>query len=113
MTPEKEQAIMNLDTVMRNEIKKISGLFPVNIHLDVEKSPWNVLVEAVGTRMITTAEIARLEKAVSRRLSQPVTLSVWFRQEAVVTSKGYGSIEEETKKRLIKRRKIVRDLYAN
>jgi hypothetical protein len=112
ITPDKEQAITDIETAVKREIKRVPGLFTVDIYLDTEKSPFNVLVEAVGTRMITTAEIAKIEKAVSRRLSQQITLSVWFRQEAIVTSKGYSSIEDETEEKLNERRRAAHDLYS-
>ncbi len=113
ITPDKEQAITDLETAVKREIKRVPGLFTVDIYLDAEEDPWNVLVEAVGTRMITTSEIEKIEKAISRHLSHQINLSVWFRQEAIVTRKGYSSIVDETEEKLIERRSAAHDLHSD
>jgi hypothetical protein len=70
------------------------------------------MAETVGTRVMSTEELSWLEIAVSEKVNQALTLSVWYRAETVVTGSGYVSFEEFTQKDLHKREKMIEKIFS-
>jgi uncharacterized hydrophobic protein (TIGR00271 family) len=89
-----------VEFAVREEFKKFSDIFLTNVDAVHQGDNWSVRVEAVGARPISGTEVARLERAVSRRVDKPIKIYLWFRSEVMVTDEGYTSVDEFTRKRL-------------
>ncbi|MDD3580849.1 MAG: DUF389 domain-containing protein [Desulfobacca sp.] len=92
-----------IEGTVRREIDKIPEIFATNVDAAPQQGFWAVRVEAVGARVISVKDVARLEKTVSSRVGEPVQIYLWSRAEAMVTTKGYSSIEEFTRQKLKER----------
>ncbi len=46
-----------------------------------------MLVETVGTRVLTPEEVGSLEREVSDAVGSPVNMDIWYRADAVITDK--------------------------
>ena len=98
-----------IEDTVRGEIDKIPEIFATNVDAAPQPGFWAVRVEAVGARVISVKDVARLEKTVSNRVGEPVHIYLWSRAEAMVTTKGYSSIEEFTRQKLMERREAAKE----
>ena len=105
ITPEKIKAFESVNSFIKAEMNKIPNIFPVNIHIDASQSVWEILVEAVGTRVLSTGELSKLEATVSKKIQKPIRLFVWLKQEAIISKNGYSSFEDLTMKKLLKHKR--------
>lgn len=105
--PEKKALMDKIEAAVIKEMKNIPNVFPINVDAAPGEGHWGVRVEAVGPEVISTKEVRQLEKAVSQAVGEPVKIYLWSRAEAMVTSGGYSSLEEYTKKRLEEREKAT------
>ncbi|MEW6388338.1 MAG: DUF389 domain-containing protein [Thermodesulfobacteriota bacterium] len=108
-TPEKKKLMEEIEKAVRGELGNYSDIFPINVDAAPKEDYWGVRVEAVGPRVVSARDVARLERAISRRVHQPVKIYLWSRAEAMVTSDGYSSLEDFTRQRL-EEREEARDL---
>lgn len=100
-SPEDRQLLARIEAAVREEFKKFSDIFLINVDAAPLNGSWGVRVEAAGARILPPKEVARLEKALSDKVKQKIKLYLKSRLEAMVTSRGYTSLEEFTKKRLL------------
>ncbi len=89
-----------IDAAVKQEFNRFPDLFLTNVDAAPRDDAWAVRVEAVGARVISAKEVARMENTVSRKVSQAVKIYLWSRAEAMVTREGYSSLEEYTRQRL-------------
>jgi uncharacterized hydrophobic protein (TIGR00271 family) len=102
-TAEKSRTMESIDTAVREEFKRFPGLFPINLHYDLERELWKVLIEVVGTRILSPTELISIDEAVSRRINHTIDIFIWTRAETVVTKSGYISFEEFTAEKMLGR----------
>jgi hypothetical protein len=102
-SPEEKALQDHTEEVVRNEFKEVPSVFVTNVDVIPEDDTWSVRVEAVGTKAISPGELARIERAVSRRVEKKTKIYLWFRGEVMITDQGYTSVEEFTRKRLRER----------
>lgn len=99
-TPEEQDTLRRIETVVREEFKKFADVFATNVDAAPQEKFWGVRIEAAGARVMTVREVAQLENLVSRRVGKPVKIYLWSRPEVMATPQGYSSVEEFTRKRL-------------
>lgn len=109
LTPEEKRLRDQIEDTVKREIGKIPNIFATNVDAAPKKGFWAVRVEAVGARVISVRDVARLEKAVSKSVNKPVHIYLWSRAEAMVTPRGYTSIEEFTRQKLKEREKALQE----
>ncbi len=102
MTPEEQDLMAKIDQAVRQEFKKFPDIFPTNVDAAPKGAFWGVRIEAVGSRVISAKDVADLERELSRQVNQEIKIYIWSRADAMVTSEGYSSVEEFTRKRLEK-----------
>lgn len=107
LTPEKEKVMDRIDMAVKEEFRQFSDAFPVKVHYQISDKNWRILIETVGARPMSPDDIAGLEGAISDKAKQEVTVSVWFRPEAVVTGDGYTSLEDFTMENVGEREKEI------
>jgi uncharacterized hydrophobic protein (TIGR00271 family) len=100
-SPEDRQILARIEAAVREEFKKFSDIFLINVDAAPMNGSWGVRVEVAGARILPLKAVAQLEKAVSDKAKQKLKLFLKSRLEAMVTSGGYASVEEFTKKRLM------------
>lgn len=81
-----------LEGFARKEIESLGDFF-VN-DLDVVESPdvFNVRAQVVGTRILSPKEVKTIERRLGKELGKPVSLSVWWSTDLLVTGDGYNSV---------------------
>ncbi|MFZ5452363.1 MAG: DUF389 domain-containing protein [Thermodesulfobacteriota bacterium] len=104
-SPEEQQILARIEAAVREEFKKFNDVFATNIDAAPINGSWGVRVEVAGARILPPKEVARLEKSLSDKVKQKIKLYFKSRLEAMVTSGGYVSLEEFTKKGLLERQK--------
>jgi len=98
--PEKKALMEKIETAVLQEMKNFPNVFATNVDAAPRNGHWGVRVEAVGPEVISARDVRKLEKAIAQEVKVPVKIYLWSRAEAMVTSSGYSSLEEYTKKRL-------------
>lgn len=87
---EDEKVMRNkIDLAIIDRFDGYESLFPVQTHHRPEDGTWDVLVEAVGTKVLTPGEVSELEKSVSAGIDREVNIDIWYRSDAVITDTGY------------------------
>lgn len=92
-----------INQIMKEQLRRFPDLFVTNLDSAPQENGWAVRMESVGPRILTAKEVTRLEEEVSQLVDREVTITLWFKSEALVTSGGYSSTEEFTRKRLQER----------
>ncbi len=86
--PEQKRLRGMIELEIIDRFDKFPDLFPIDMHHRPEDGEWDVLVESVGTKFLSTKEIAEMEKSVSDKLGHRINIDVWYRADAVITDKG-------------------------
>ncbi len=94
MSDDKKEIIKKADQSIRAKFKRYKNIFPVNIHKRFKGDELLVLVEAVGAKPLSPADIASMELELNEEFHRPVNLDVWYKTDAVITSEGYRSFED-------------------
>jgi len=104
-SPTDEQKVLMTRTneAVKQEARKFPDLFVTNVDSAPQGDSWAVRMEAVGPRVLTAGDLSRLEKDVSQRVGREVQITVWFKSEVLITSGGYASTEDYTRRRLEER----------
>lgn len=102
-TQEEQQMMERINQIMKEQLRRFPDLFVTNLDSAPQENGWAVRMESVGPRILTAKEVTRLEEEVSQLVDREVTITLWFKSEALVTSGGYSSTEEFTRKRLQER----------
>jgi hypothetical protein len=99
-TPKEKDLREQVEAAVRKEFKRFPEVILTNVDAVQKDGVWQIRVEAVGARIPKKEDIIAWQDAVSRDIHQPVKIFLWSRPEAMVTSEGYSSLEDYTKKRL-------------
>lgn len=81
-------------------VKQLGDLFVTNVDAVWVADHWNVTAEVVGSRVITTRDVKKVEKSVAASIGQPVELNAWSRVELMVSGSNYMALDDYTKARL-------------
>ena len=100
--PAQKALMEQIEEAVRKKFNRFSDLFATNVDAAPKDDSWQVRVEVVGARIISPREAAAIEREVSRELGQEIKIFFWSKSQAMVTSQGYDSVEDFTKKRLEK-----------
>ncbi len=100
--PAQKALMEQIEEAVRQKFNRFSDLFATNVDAAPKDDSWQVRVEVVGARIISPREAAAIEREVSRELGQEIKIFFWSKSQAMVTSQGYDSVEDFTKKRLEK-----------
>lgn len=99
-TPEEKALREKVEAAVKEEFKRFPDVILTHVDAVDKDGVWHVRIEAVGPQVAATRYVMELEKAVSQEIDQPVKVFLWSRAEAMVTSEGYTSVEDYTKKGL-------------
>jgi hypothetical protein len=100
--PAQKALMTRIQGAVRDKFRRFSDLFATNVDAAPKDDSWQVRVEVEGARIISPQEAAAIEREVSRELGQKIKIFFWSKSQAMVTPKGYDSVEDFTKKRLEK-----------
>jgi uncharacterized hydrophobic protein (TIGR00271 family) len=81
-------------------VKQFGDLFATNVDAVWDTDHWNVTAEVVGSRVMTTRDVQKVEKSVAAIVGQPVELNAWSRVELMVSGSQYMALDDYTKARL-------------
>ncbi len=104
---EQDDQIQKIDDRIRQKFAAIPNSFPVEIYHATFEDRWEILVEAVGPKVLTPAEIRGMEASIAPLAPKPLKLYVWSRADAVVSDDGYYAFEDLTRERAQK----FKDVY--
>jgi uncharacterized hydrophobic protein (TIGR00271 family) len=100
--PAQKALMVRIQGAVREKFRRFDDLFATNVDAAPKDDSWQVRVEVEGARIISPREAAAIEKEVSRDLGREIKIFFWSKGQAMVTPKGYDSVEDFTKKRLEK-----------
>lgn len=89
LTDEEKITRNKIELEIMDKFDRYDKLFPVQIHHRPEDGTWDVLVEAVGTRVLLPEEVSALEREVSAALDREINVDVWYRSDTVITDEGF------------------------
>ncbi len=111
LTQEKEKIMNQIDMDIKEEFKNYPNVFPVSVHFEIRGDLWNVMVEVVGTKVMSPNDLTNIEKAVSKKTNKVINISILFKSEIVITESGYTSFEKLTDKKVLEKIKELKGLY--
>ncbi len=111
LTPEREKIMDQIDTAVKEELRNFPNVFPINTHFEMKDNIWNVLIDVVGTQVMSSNDLTEIEKAVSETTNQVIKISILFKAEIVITENGYVPFKKLTDKKMVERIKILQGLY--
>lgn len=88
-SPEKNELIKQIDDAIQAEFNKIPNLYPLNTFYDTLNTSWDIMVDVVGTRIMTPEEQVLLEKEVAKQTSQPLQIHVRTRTDVAISNGKY------------------------
>jgi uncharacterized hydrophobic protein (TIGR00271 family) len=89
-----QRALMNeIDSAVRDAFKQFQDIFVTSVDAAPIDDSWQARVEVVGAHVITPKEAAAVEKIVAARVHDTVKIFFFSRSQAVVTPKGYASVD--------------------
>lgn len=94
ISPELNPAADRARAALRSEVEKIPNVFLNAMNVTVMDGVLSYFLEVTGATSITPEKVAEIEQSVSQAAAMPVSVSVWFRPEAVVSSGGYRNYED-------------------
>ncbi|MHC4842782.1 MAG: TIGR00341 family protein [Planctomycetota bacterium] len=111
LTEEKSEKMDSLKQRITEIFSRKENVFLISAHFRISSRSWNVLLEVTGTRMITRNEITALQEEISELAQRPITVSVWFKNEAVITEQGPVSyetfVEDTLRKNIVSFREAI------
>ncbi|MHC4216681.1 MAG: DUF389 domain-containing protein, partial [Planctomycetota bacterium] len=93
LTEEKSETLDSIKERIAEIFLQKEDIFLISTHFRISGETWNVLLEVTGTRMITKNEITSMQEEISDVAERSVTVSIWFKNEAVITQQGTVSYE--------------------
>ncbi|MFH1060165.1 MAG: DUF389 domain-containing protein [Pseudomonadota bacterium] len=85
---------------VRQAMRGLGDFYAVNLDPILRASGWQARGEVYGPRVLSKAEVARIEKEVAAKVGRPVKLYVWSKAELMVTRDEAVSQEDFTRQRL-------------
>ena len=61
---------------------------------------WSATAEIVGERVISSADVRKIEQLAAQKVAQPVELNAWSRAELMVTGRRAMALDDYTKDKL-------------
>jgi hypothetical protein len=113
LTTEKKVIMDQIITAAKGEFQRFPDIFPVDIDFSVDKGTWTVLVETVGVRLMTSQEVADLERALSKKMKKAINVHVFSKVETVVSNNGYASLNSFISQRLQEYEKKLEGLSSS
>ena len=84
----------NIELEIKIKFNDYENVFPVEIHHKPLNESWDVMVEAVGARVLSPTEIGMLEEDISDKLDYNINIDIWYKAETVITDKGFLPFKE-------------------
>ncbi len=100
-----------IEKVIRRTIAATCEVIPVHVHFNTLDGYKRVLVEVAGPQPVSPENAIMVEQLVSRELSTPIEIHLWYRNEFIVNSGGYTTYEELTDPGLEQRGQMLRDVF--
>jgi hypothetical protein len=111
LTEEKSETMDSVKQRIIEIFSQKNSIFLISTHFRISSRSWNVLLEVTGTRMVTTDEITALQEEISNLAKRAITVSVWFKNEAVITEQGPVSyemfVEDSLRKNILSFREAI------
>lgn len=101
---EQPKGATEVEQEIRNVAEKLGDYFVTNVDAVWNEDHWTATAEVVGTRVITTEDVNRIEQLVSKEVGQRLELNAWSRAELMITGKRSMALDEYTKQKLQARR---------
>jgi uncharacterized hydrophobic protein (TIGR00271 family) len=105
---EKAKELDELDNIIESKFDDYDKLFPVNVHKKFDGEDVNVLIEAVGMEPLSPEELVGLEEELSEEISRKVSVDLWYKTDAVITTDGYKSFEKYNEDNIYRMEQILR-----
>jgi uncharacterized hydrophobic protein (TIGR00271 family) len=105
-SPEQHAEMNEIDVAVREAFQKFKDIFVTNVDAAPQNNGWQARVEVVGAHVITPEEAAVVEKIVANRIQRAVKIFFFSQSQALVTSRGYDSVQNFIKRRVEKSKAV-------
>lgn len=95
----RDKQLAQIDQTISKQFSVLPDMFPVEVYHATYEDRWEILVEAVGPKVLTPIQVRTMETKIAPLAPKPLKLYVWSRADAVVSDDGYNSFEELTRER--------------
>ncbi len=92
ISEEQAQMQQHIEDAARELLTDFKDIIVLSLDAAKLENEWQIRAEAIGPRMLSARDIARIEKELEKQARTPVKLTVLSRMEAAVTDTGYYSV---------------------
>jgi hypothetical protein len=92
-----------LESSARRQIEQGGQRFVTSVDAQKGAKRWTLRAEVVGAQIPTPENVKAIEAELAREAASPVALSMWARNEVVVTGRGYDSVDRLVEQQVTKR----------
>jgi uncharacterized hydrophobic protein (TIGR00271 family) len=91
--------IDDIDLAVQRKFTEMPNTFPVEIYHTILENRWDILVEVMGPKVLTPADVKSIEADIRRLVPKPLNLYIWSRADTLINNEGYQSFTTITEKR--------------